>query len=150
LRAVLLFAATTQAGGASLAGARGSGLLHPVPGGDARGNGLPLGQAPAPHGRQWFGWRLGRRGRRGGDGSLFRERGGQPAGDTRGKILSAGSVLYMPDLKTGYSTPISDANKEILRELASLQTPKSEKLTRLLSDVPAPAAKNVPSPAAKR
>ena len=61
--------------------------------------------------------------------------------DNRGKALSVGSVLYMPDLKTGYNSSPAEANKEILRELAGLQMPKSAKLTGLLPDVPPPAAK---------
>jgi hypothetical protein len=61
--------------------------------------------------------------------------------DTRNKHLALGSVLYMPDLKTGYNNPTTDANNEVFRELAGMQMLKSAKLTGLATEPPVPAPK---------
>jgi hypothetical protein len=53
--------------------------------------------------------------------------------NSQGASVNAGSVLYLPDLKTRYSTPTSDANQAVLRELSTLRMPKSPKLMDLLT-----------------
>jgi len=53
--------------------------------------------------------------------------------DAQGNLVPAGNLLYLPDLKSGYSTPTTSANQEVLRELAAAEAPKSAKLNHLLS-----------------
>ncbi len=67
----------------------------------------------------------------------------------QGKTVSAGSVVYFPDLKTKYDK-LTGANQEALREIAAVQAPKSPKLAELLSDrprTPDPQKKSPPADA---
>lgn len=57
------------------------------------------------------------------------------AGKIQKSPTEIGQIVYFPDLKTGYNTPTSEANKEKLREIAALSFPKSAKLTKLLEQV---------------
>ncbi len=50
----------------------------------------------------------------------------------QGKTVPAGSVVYFPDLKTRYET-LTPAHREVLREIAAVQAPKSPKLMELLA-----------------
>jgi hypothetical protein len=53
--------------------------------------------------------------------------------DTAGKKSEAGELLYLPDLKTSYTTPTSAANRSVLREIQASKAAKSRKLANLLS-----------------
>jgi hypothetical protein len=58
--------------------------------------------------------------------------------DTTDQVTDAGTVIYLPDLRTSYNTPTSAGNLPVLREIQAMPGTRSQKLTKLLSDKPAP------------